>query len=86
MIRDKYTFTEFVAALESDDFDKIEDNNLVRAKSFISDYPKVMETQVHGGDCTRESYSCPFCLMEHFLMEYKMYFFNEDIFRKEQGI
>ena len=82
----KYTFIEFISACESEDFDKIESKWLDWGKKFVTSYPLIMEKEYHGGDCTRESYSCPLCLMETLLSDYKEYNFNEEKWREENGV
>lgn len=78
----KYTFAEFVAADESDDFDRIEPENLKWANRFV----KLMGesgNEVHFGDCTKHSQSCMLCVHQRLLEEYHLYYFDEENYRKE---
>jgi hypothetical protein len=73
----KYTFVEFIAAHESDDFDNIDQSSLDWAKNFISYYPMLLESEYHSGDCTNQIHSCPLCLLETYLADYRKYNFDE---------
>ena len=80
----KYTFVEFVAALEGEDFDVLEDSWLEWSKKFIEVLPKShLSFGRHQGDCTRESVVCELCLYEYYLREFKVYSLDEEKFRKE---
>lgn len=78
----KYTFVQFVAALESKDFDDIEPGWLNWAEGLIDKYPKMLN-EVHHGDCTKSAISCNLCVLESLLEDYRNYFFNEEEWRKE---
>lgn len=79
----KYTFKQFIAALEASDFDEIEDWGERWAEKFLSSLPEVLSTEVHNGDCTKVSSPCPYCVLEWYLNEYKQYFFDEENWRIE---
>ena len=72
----KYTFVEFIAALEGDDFNVIESSNLTWAKGFVESMGNVSDL-IHEGDCTKQNISCPLCVYEIYLKEYREYYFNE---------
>jgi len=73
----KYTFVEFIAAQEGDDFNNIELSNLEWAIRFVKDMGDVGNL-VHFGDCTKENVSCPLCLFELYLKEYREYYFSTE--------
>jgi hypothetical protein len=72
----KYTFVEFIAAQEGDDFNVIEPHNLTWAKSFVKGMDDIGNL-VHHGDCTKQNISCPLCIYELYLKEYREYYFNK---------
>lgn len=76
----KYTFIEFIAALDSDDFDNIDPNWLKWAEGLIDKYPKMLNAG-HAGDCTKMPISCNLCVLESLLSDYREYFFNEEEWR-----
>jgi hypothetical protein len=78
----KYTFIEFIAAQEGDDFNVIEGDNLAWARSWIKGMGD-LPNPIHEGDCTKENYTCTLCLYELYLKEYREYFFKEDTLEKE---
>lgn len=80
----QYTFVEFVAAIESDDFDNITENALKWANSFINEFPNIMKTEYHFGDCTGHAITCAICIYENLLLDYKEYIFNEINWRKSK--
>lgn len=71
----KYTFAEFIAAQEGDDFNVIEPANLTWANSFVEGM-KDTGNLIHDGDCTKQNVSCPLCVYEIYLKEYREYYFN----------
>jgi hypothetical protein len=81
MVMSKYTFIQFVAALESDDFDKIDETWLPWAKEFVS-YLNSDNVNIHDGDCTKKPFSCYLCVVENLLSDYREYYFNEEEWRK----
>jgi hypothetical protein len=83
MKNDKYTFVQFLAAIESDDFDNIDKVWLDWANKFVEHFPEIMKTEQHGGDCTKMPGSCPVCSYESLLAEYRIYYFDEERWRKE---
>ena len=72
----KYTFVEFIAAQEGDDFNVIEPSNLEWAKRFVGSMGNLSDWS-HYGDCTKQNVSCPLCLFELYLKEYREYFFKQ---------
>ena len=70
----KYTFVEFIAAQEGNDFNVIERDNLIWAKSFVEYMGDVGNLQ-HIGDCTKQNHTCTLCVYELYLKEYREYFF-----------
>lgn len=79
----KYTFAEFVGAIEGDDFDNPTKNDLMWGNQFVDYFPEMMKTQQHGGDCTKEPYTCPICIYQTLLTDYEKYVFDEENWRKE---
>lgn len=82
----KYTFIEFLAAYEGDDFDVIDPMWLDHYKKSVNAYSEMLEKESHGGDCTKEPYTCGLCLIEHQLKDYREYVFNEEKWRNDNGI
>ena len=84
-VKKKYNFKEFVAACESEDFDKIEKEQLewVEKHFLNNDLLDVIKNEPHNGDCTMLPCTCPLCLIEHLLSDYKEYTFNEDLWRDQ---
>jgi len=72
----KYTFVEFTAAQEGRNFNIIEAENLEWATGFIESM-STSANLVHHGDCTKENISCPLCVYETLLREYREYYFEE---------
>ena len=70
----KYTFEQFIAAQEGDDFNNIELSNLEWAIGFVESMGKSGKW-IHDGDCTKQNVSCPLCLYEQYLKEYREYYF-----------
>lgn len=76
----KYSFVEFIAALECDDFDKLEDTWVEWAKEFVS---HITTIDCHDGDCVKLPISCYPCTIESLLEDYRLYYLNEDKFRED---
>lgn len=81
----KYTFAEFIGAIEDDDFDNPSEDNLEWARQFVDAFPQVMKTEVHFGDCTKAPVACNICIYETLLSDYREYYFNEEKWREENG-
>jgi hypothetical protein len=73
----KYTFIEFIAAQEGDDFNVIEPSNLTWAESFVK-YMGDTGNLFHIGDCTKQNHTCTLCVYELYLKEYREYYFREE--------
>ncbi len=80
----KYKFIEFIAALEGDDFDKLEQSLLTHYTNLLKDY--LINLQYHQGDCTKSCHTCMICLLENWINDYREYTFNEDKWRDGSGI
>jgi hypothetical protein len=78
----KYTFIQFVAANESDDFDSIDETWIPWAKEFVSHLNSDV-VNIHHGDCTNQPVSCYLCTIENLLKNYKEYYFNEEEWRQK---
>jgi hypothetical protein len=76
----KYTFIEFIAACESDDFENINNRWVDWAKEFTSHLNSDINN-IHYGECTNHTVSCYLCTIETLLKDYKEYYFNEDEWR-----
>ena len=72
----KYTFREYIAAVEGADFDVLEEEELKSADDFLNSFSDVFKS-VHRGDCTSESMPCGLCVLEILLSDYRKYFFDE---------
>jgi len=79
----KYTFIEFIAACESDNFDNIDESWIHWAKQFVS-HLNSDTANIHLGDCTKMPISCYLCNIENLLKNYREYYFNEIEWRKNQ--
>ncbi len=79
----KYTFIQFIVALESDNFDNIDKTWIPWATEFISHLKS--ESDQHVGDCTNTPISCYLCTIEYLLRNYREYYFNEELWRTENG-
>ena len=73
----KYTFVEFIAAQEGDDFNVIEGDNLEWAISFVISMGE-SSNLIHEGDCTKQNHTCTLCLYELYLKEYREYYFQPE--------
>jgi hypothetical protein len=73
----KYTFIEFIAAQEGDDFNVIEPSNLTWAESFVKSMGDISNL-IHEGDCTKQNISCTLCVYELYLKEYREYYFQPE--------
>ena len=49
----KYTFAEFIGAIEDDDFDNPSEDNLAWGRQFVDAFPQMMKTDIHFGACTK---------------------------------
>lgn len=81
----KYTFAEFTAALEGDDFNVIEPNLLEWATKFIESMGKA-GSLVHHGDCTHHAISCLLCAYERMLSEYHTYYFSPKLYDQDSSL
>ena len=75
-MNNKYTFVEFTSANEGRDFNVIEPDNLEWAEDFIKTMGR-SANWIHDGDCTKQNISCPLCVYEMLLKEYREYYFEE---------
>ena len=81
----KYTFIEFMSALQDADFDVINDKKLTCGRNFMKVCFEELENS-HDGDCTKSSHPCLLCALEHYLIEYKEYTFDEKKWRNLNGL
>jgi hypothetical protein len=79
----KYTFKQFIAALECFDFDVPEEWGTKWAEKFVNSIPEIFSKEIHDGDCTKQSCPCPYCVLQWYLEEYKQYCLDEDNWRIE---
>lgn len=73
----KYKFVEFIAAQEGDDFNVIEPSNMEWATGFVGSMGR-SANWIHEGDCTKQNHSCPLCVYEVYLKEYREYYLNQE--------
>jgi hypothetical protein len=78
----KYTFIEFIAALESKDFDNVDSSWMEWALTFVEEIKNPVNSK-HEGDCTRTPAPCYLCVFEGLLNDYRDYYFNEEKWRGE---
>jgi hypothetical protein len=81
MIPSKYTLVEFIAALESDDFDQLDETWVGWAKDFLSHLNSNLVSG-HNGDCTNQPSPCYLCVVENMLKNYREYCLSEEQWRK----
>lgn len=75
-MKDRYTFEEFIAAKEGEDFNVIEPANLEWAKKICKEMGNV-GSLVHEGDCTSLPITCLLCTYEEWLNDYRRYYLNK---------
>jgi hypothetical protein len=76
----KYTFLEFVAAQEADDFNNIGPKDITWAAKFLNEFAQNGRWEFnyeHFGDCTKFAGTCSLCLLKQLLQEYEDYFFRD---------
>ena len=71
-----YTFTEYLAACEGEDFNIIEPDWLKWAENFVAHITEMLQEGIHQGDCTKHCHTCNLCCIERMLEEYRNYRFN----------
>ena len=79
----KYTFKQFIAALDSRDFDVLDHNSIETTKAFIQ---KINDLDfVHSEDSIKDKKiaGCDLCKLQNYLEEYRLYYFDEEYYRKE---
>jgi hypothetical protein len=81
MVPNKYTLVEFIAALESEDFDDIDETWIGWGKEFLSHLTSDNLGE-HHGDCTNDPAPCYLCVVENMLKNYREYYINEELWRK----
>ena len=79
----KYTFVEFQAAMEGEDFDVLEESWVDHYRNYNNNHTPNSLNDVHSGDCTKSCHTCDLCLLEYNLKEYREYFFDEAAWRKK---
>jgi hypothetical protein len=79
----KYTFYEFVAAIEAEDFDNPSSDDFKWSEQFVNSFSEIMKTDYHFGDCTNAPCTCTICIYKTLLMDYEEYYFNEEKWREE---
>ena len=73
-----YTLVEFIAANESESFEKIDEGMIDFAKQMLEGFNKhALEVGVHGGDCTKMPAPCLLCTYEQILSDYREYYFEK---------
>lgn len=88
----KYTLLEFIAANESEDFNKIDDGMMEFAKQILEGFNHhALNVGTHGGDCTKMPAPCLLCTYEQILSDYREYYFGrieriEDVERYKVSI
>lgn len=77
----QYTFKQFVAAINSENFDEIDPNAIESTKTF---FQKLNDLDfVHMEPIGSISLVCDLCILENYLKEYRMYISDEAKFKKE---
>jgi hypothetical protein len=77
----KYTFKQFIAALDSKNFDEIDPNTIETTKSYFQKLNDLDFTHIE--DAGQISLVCDLCILENYLKEYRIYQFDEAYYRKE---
>jgi hypothetical protein len=81
-----YSFKQFIAALLSSNFDKIELERLKWAEAFIRSYTDILLDGRHEGKCKDSSFPCSICTLQQYLDQYKEYCTNEIKFRNDNNL
>lgn len=76
----KYSFVQFVAALDSKDFDMMEALRVVLTLNFFEKSNYLDST--HDEDCVGSYKDCNLCRIEYLLTQYKEYCLDENTWRK----
>ncbi|MCK9446539.1 SH3 beta-barrel fold-containing protein [bacterium] len=71
-----YSFIEYIAAIESKNFNTIDEEKIEWARNFVQSIIDNLDKEVHKGDCTNDNYPCNLCVLEGMLIEYRRYVFN----------
>lgn len=77
----KYTFKEFIAALDSQNFDELDPNAIEITKSYFQKLNDLDFTHIEKDG--QISLVCDLCVLENYLKEYRIYQFDEEYYRKE---
>ena len=77
----KYTFKQFIAALNSNDFNELDHNSIESTKSYFQKLNDLDFTHIE--DKGQISLVCDLCILENYLKEYRIYQFDEAYYRKE---
>jgi hypothetical protein len=77
----KYTFKQFIAALDSQNFDELDPNAVASTKSYFQKLNDLDFTHIE--DAGQISLVCDLCILENYLKEYRIYQFDEAYYRKE---
>jgi hypothetical protein len=72
----KLTFPEFIALYDSEEK---ENPNPDWAAHWRTQLPNMISSNIHMGDCTRQSCPCNLCMLETWLREYREYYFNKEV-------
>ena len=79
----KYTFKQFIAALDSREFDTLDHNSIETTKSFIQKINDLDFVHTESSINDKTIRGCDLCKLQNYLEEYRLYYFDEAYYRKE---
>jgi hypothetical protein len=81
--KQKYTFKQFIAALDSRNFDTLDHNSIETTKSFFQKLNDLDFVHIENNINDRRLRVCDLCKLQAYLEEYRLYYFDEEQYRKE---
>jgi hypothetical protein len=79
----KYTFKQFIAALSSRDFNKLDPNAIEVTKSYFQKLNDLDFVHTENNIKDKTINGCDLCKLQNYLEEYRLYYFDEAYYRKE---
>lgn len=78
----KYTFLEFLAATNGNDFDNLLESQIEPSLRFLEDiFLELKKNSKHSKNCINTK-GCNLCKLERLLKEYFLYTFDESLYRE----
>lgn len=79
----KYTFKQFIAALSCQNFDELEQNSIEITKSYFLRINDLDFVHTEASINHKTINGCDLCKLQSYLEEYRLYYFDEENYRKE---